>query len=96
MGEIKVDFGHLSQAADDLGKTASKIEQELHELEQSLKPLINTWQGAAQEAYHQAQDEWDKAAKNMQEICAKMGMAINTANEAYQQGEKRNAGRFGG
>jgi 6 kDa early secretory antigenic target len=96
MGEIKVDFGHLSQAADSLGNTAKQIEQHLHELEQTLKPLVNSWQGAAQEAYHSAQAEWDKAAQNMQEICAKMGMAVNTANESYQQGEKSNAARFGG
>jgi early secretory antigenic target protein ESAT-6 len=96
MGEIKVDFQQLSQAADDLGKTAAHIQQELDELENFLKPLIATWEGSAQEAYKAAQDEWDKAAKNMQEICAKMGMAVNTANENYQAGEKKNAGLFGG
>ncbi|GAA4844252.1 WXG100 family type VII secretion target [Saccharopolyspora rosea] len=96
MGEIKVDFGQLSQAADDLGKTASKIEQELDQLEQFLKPLIATWEGSAQEAYHRAQDEWNKAAHNMREIAAKMGMAVHAANEAFQQGEHRNAARFGG
>jgi WXG100 family type VII secretion target len=96
MGEIAVNFGQLSDAADNLGQTANKIQSELDELEQMLKPLVSTWEGAAQEAYMAAQAEWDKAAKNMQEICAKMGMAVNTANDAYQQGEKRNAGRFGG
>lgn len=94
MSEIKVNFGQLSQAAHDLESTAKKIESELHELEQFLKPLVSTWEGEAQQAYQAAQDEWDKAAQNMQEICAKMGMAVNTANEAYQQGEKKNAARF--
>ncbi|CAM05947.1 early secretory antigenic target protein ESAT-6 [Saccharopolyspora erythraea NRRL 2338] len=94
--EIKVDFGQLSQAADDLGQAATKIQGELDELEQMLKPLVSTWEGQAQEAYRQAQEEWDKAAANMQEIAAKMGMAVSTANEAYQQGESRNAARFGG
>jgi WXG100 family type VII secretion target len=96
MSEIKVDFGHLSTAADSLGTTARQIEQHLQELENTLKPLVSTWQGAAQEAYHSAQTEWDQAARNLQEICAKMGMAVNTANDAYQQGEKSNAARFGG
>lgn len=96
MGEIKVDFGQLSQAADDLGQAASKIQSELDELEGFLKPLVATWEGAAQEAYVAAQQEWDKAAQNMQEIAAKMGMAVSAANESYQQGEKRNAARFGG
>ena len=69
---------------------------ELDQLESYLKPLIQTWEGAAQEAYYAAQREWDKAAANMQEITAKMGMAVNAANEAYQAGERRNAARFGG
>lgn len=94
MAEIKVDFNQLGQAADHLSQTAKKIENELNELEQLLKPLVSTWQGAAQEAYRAAQSEWDKAAKNMQETTAKMGMAVNAAKEAYQQGEKANASRF--
>lgn len=93
--EIRVNFGQLSQAANDLQQTSKQIENELNELEQFLKPLVATWEGEAQQAYQAAQDEWDKAAKNMQEICAKMGMAVNTANEAYQSGEKKNAARFG-
>lgn len=93
---IKVDFGQLSQAANDLGQASTKIQQELDQLESYLKPLIATWEGEAQAAYHQAQTEWDKAAQNMQEIAAKMGMAVSTANDAYQQGEKKNAARFGG
>lgn len=96
MGEIKVDFGQLSQAADDLGQASQKIQSELDELENFLKPLVAAWEGAAQEAYTAAQAEWDKAAQNMQEIAAKMGMAVSAANDSYQQGEKRNAGRFGG
>lgn len=94
MGEIKVDFNQLGQAADHLSQTAKKIESELNELEQMLKPLVSTWQGSAQEAYRSAQAEWDKAAKDMQETTAKMGMAVNAAKDAYQQGEKTNASRF--
>ncbi|KEI45176.1 WXG100 family type VII secretion target [Saccharopolyspora rectivirgula] len=94
--EISVNFAALSQAADDLSQTSQKIQAELDQLESYLKPLIQTWEGAAQEAYYAAQREWDKAAANMQEITAKMGMAVNAANEAYQAGERRNAARFGG
>jgi len=94
--EIQVDFGQLSQAANDLSGASQKIQAELDELENVLKPLVNTWEGAAQESYRAAQAEWDKAAQNMQEIAAKMGMAVNAANESYQSGEKKNAARFGG
>lgn len=96
MGEIKVDFGQLSAGADSLHQTASKIQAELDELESFLKPLIQQWEGSAQEAYYSAQQQWDQAAKNLQEITAKMGMAVNAANESYQAGERANAAKFGG
>lgn len=96
MGEIKVDFGQLSQAADHLGQAAKQIQHHLDDLTQLLKPLAATWTGQAQENYHRAQDQWNNAAQNMQEVCAKMGMAVNAANDSYQQGERSNAARFGG
>ena len=95
MSEIKVNFEQLGQAADDLHKTSTKIQQELDQLEQFLKPLVATWEGSAQQAYQAAQDEWDKAAQNMQETTAKMGMTVNTVKERYQSGEKSNASKFG-
>lgn len=96
MGQIQVDFGQLSSAADHLGQTAKQIESHLHELENTLKPLVSSWTGGAQDAYHQAQQQWDQAAQNLQEITAKMGMAVNAAHDSYQQGEQANTARFGG
>lgn len=96
MSEIKVDFGQLSAGAESLNQAATKIQAELDELEQMLKPLINSWEGAAQEEYYAAQTDWNNAAQNMREITAKMGMAINAANESYQAGERANAAKFGG
>ncbi|SDP12093.1 Proteins of 100 residues with WXG [Actinopolyspora xinjiangensis] len=96
MSEIRVSFEQLSAAAESLSQTATKIQAELDELENTIKPLVETWDGAAQEQYFQAQTAWDKAAQNMQEITAKMGMAVNAANESYQAGERANAAKFGG
>jgi ESAT-6 family protein len=96
MSEIAVDFGQLQQAADDLQAAAQKIEGELNDLESKIQRLVSTWEGDAQEAYHAAQKEWDEEAARMQATAAKMGMAVNAANESFQAGEKKNAGRFGG
>lgn len=96
MGVIKVNFGQLSAAADHLGQTANKIQDQLHQLEQTLKPLVSSWEGGAQESYNRAQAEWNKAAQNLHEITSKMGIAVNAANEAFNAGEKANTQRFGG
>lgn len=91
---IQVNFAQLGQASDDLRATSHKIEGELDQLEQMLQPLVNTWQGEAKDAYFAAKAEWDKAAAEMVRIAAQMGVAVNAANEAYQAGEKKNAGQF--
>ncbi|MDA3625063.1 WXG100 family type VII secretion target [Saccharopolyspora oryzae] len=96
MSEINVNFAELQQASDDLQAAAQKIQGELDDLESKIQKLISTWEGEAQQSYHAAQQEWDKEAANMQETAAKMGMAVGAANEAFQAGEKKNAGRFGG
>ena len=89
--------GGVRQLRSNLRRVVPQAgEAELDELENMLKPLVSTWEGQAQEAYRAAQEEWDKAAQNMIEIAAKMGMAVNAANESYQAGEAKNAGRFGG
>ncbi|NHD16640.1 MULTISPECIES: WXG100 family type VII secretion target [Actinopolyspora] len=96
MPEIQVNFGQLSAGAESLNQAATKIQSELDELEQMLKPLIETWDGAAKEQYYEAQRKWTESAQNMREIAAKMGMAVNAANESYQAGERANAAKFGG
>ncbi|RKT85118.1 early secretory antigenic target ESAT-6 [Saccharopolyspora antimicrobica] len=96
MSEINVNFAELQQASDDLQAAAQKIQGELDDLESKIQKLIATWEGEAQESYHTAQREWDAEAAKMQETAAKMGMAVGAANEAFQAGEKKNAGRFGG
>lgn len=96
MSEINVNFAELQQASDDLQQAAQKIQGELDDLESKIQRLVSTWEGEAVQSYQQAQSEWDAEAAKMQETAAKMGMAVGAANEAFQAGEKKNAGRFGG
>ncbi|MBB5154799.1 WXG100 family type VII secretion target [Saccharopolyspora phatthalungensis] len=96
MSEIAVNFAELQQASDDLQAAAQKIQGELDDLEGKIQKLVSTWEGEAVAAYQEAQKTWDQEAARMQETAAKMGMAVGAANESFQAGEKKNAGRFGG
>ncbi|PKW12857.1 WXG100 family type VII secretion target [Saccharopolyspora spinosa] len=96
MSEIAVNFAELQQASDDLQAAAQKIQGELDDLEGKIQKLVATWEGEAVGAYQEAQKTWDEEAARMQETAAKMGMAVGAANESFQAGEKKNAGRFGG
>jgi len=94
MGEVLVTFGEIEAGRGNVATTANKVQQTLDELKQFLAPLVSTYTGAAAEGWQAKQAEWDKAAADIQQILASIGVALGTANDAYQQAEHSNAQRW--
>jgi ESAT-6 family protein len=93
-GEIKVSFGGLSAGADSIGASANQIQQQLDDLKARLAPLVASWTGTAATDYQAFQKQWDTAAADLQQVLAQIGVALRTANEDYQDGERNNAARW--
>ncbi|GAA4000500.1 MULTISPECIES: WXG100 family type VII secretion target [Allokutzneria] len=89
--DIKVQFGSLAEAQGNIASTSTKLGTQLGELKSDLAPLAASWTGAASDNYKRAQREWDEAAKALQEILAKVGVALGHANDNYQDGERKAA-----
>ena len=49
MSEIKVTFGALAAARDDVVSTAARISGRLDDLRRAVAPLAATWEGRADE-----------------------------------------------
>lgn len=96
MSEIKVTFGALEAAGGNITGSASKVEGELDALKSRLAPLVSTWQGDAATTYNTLQRQWDEAAADLKQVLNQIGIAVHTANENYQAGEKANTARFQG
>jgi len=47
-GMLLVNFGALQQASADIHKAITSMQSQLDQLESDAKPLIATWNGAAQ------------------------------------------------
>lgn len=90
MAEIKVGFGALATAQEDIRATTKRMHDRLAELEAALRPVTATWQGEAALFYREKQREWDDAAVGIAAVLERIGRAVGAANENYQQVEARN------
>lgn len=94
MGEVVVTFGEIEAGRGNVAQTAGAVQQQLDDLKKFLAPLVSTYTGAASEAWQVKQAEWDRAAADIQQVLASIGVALGTANDAYQQAETSNANRW--
>ena len=94
MSEIKVTFGVLDAARDDVAGTARRINTKLDDLKRLLAPLVATWDGQAAEEYRRTQRQWDNAAADLTAVLGQIGVALGSANDGYRQTEHVNVARW--
>lgn len=58
MSSISVRPQMVDSLSTDIANDAKGIGQELENLDAEVRTLIDQWDGAAQEAYHRAQNDW--------------------------------------
>jgi 6 kDa early secretory antigenic target len=93
-GMLLVNFGALQQAAADITKAISTMQSQLDQLESDAKPLVATWNGAAQEAYGQRQAKWRGASVDLHNILQNIKKAVEESTEDYVNTERQATQRF--
>ena len=78
----------------DIANDAKGIAQELDNLDTQVKSLIEQWDGAAREAYHQAQRDWNCKLQEMNQILGQISQATSQIAQQYVESDARSAGRF--
>lgn len=78
----------------DIANDAKGIAQELDNLDTQVKSLIEQWDGAAREAYHQAQCDWNGKLQEMNQILGQISQATSQIAQQYVESDARSAGRF--
>jgi WXG100 family type VII secretion target len=94
MSEIKVTFGEMAAAQQNVAGTAQRMNAQLEDLRRSLAPMVATWTGQAAEDYQVKQRQWDTSAADLNQVLTQIGVALGRANEGYQQVEQSNASRW--
>ncbi|MFF0162140.1 WXG100 family type VII secretion target [Streptomyces sp. NPDC005263] len=94
-GIIDVQYPKVQQAIEELMEQTQVIITTLNNLEDELKPLVSTWEGADQEQYRVVQAEWDNATKNMAKLLGDNGELIRTIHDNHSRDERRSADNWG-
>ncbi|MGA5508094.1 WXG100 family type VII secretion target [Streptomyces umbrinus] len=94
-GIIDVQYPRVQQAIEELMEQTQVIITTLNNLEDELKPLVSTWEGADQEQYRVVQAEWDNATKNMAKLLGDNGELIRTIHDNHSRDERKSADNWG-
>lgn len=91
---IRVTFGELANAQQNVARTSQQMTAQLEDLKRFLAPMVATWTGTAADDYNVKQRQWDTAAADLTAVLSQIGVAVGHANEGYQQVEAANARRW--
>ncbi|ALV48251.1 WXG100 family type VII secretion target [Streptomyces cellulosae] len=94
-GIIDVQYSVVRKAVEELTDQTQQIITTLNNLEDELKPLVASWEGADQEMYRQVQMQWDQATKNMAVLLNDNGTLIQSIHDNHSRDERRSADNWG-
>jgi ESAT-6 family protein len=93
-GMLLVNFGSLQQASADINKALSTLQSQLDQLERDARPLVQTWDGAARQAYAERQAKWRSASADLTNILRNIKGAVDRSAEDYISTERQATQRF--
>lgn len=93
--QLVVNFGALQQASADINNAINTMSSTLDQCESDAAPLVSTWEGEAQQRYHERQAKWRQAANDLTQMLRDIRAAVDDSAQNYQQTEAKNAAMFG-
>jgi WXG100 family type VII secretion target len=65
---LRVHFESLEDGARAMHAAMVSMEAKLVDMANRLQPMVETWNGDAQAAYYENQEQWKKAASDLNDI----------------------------
>jgi WXG100 family type VII secretion target len=93
-GLLRVNFGALAEAGVDIQNAVNELDSKLSQLDADARPLVETWEGKAQAAYHQRQQKWTTAATDLKNILRDIKIAVDQSAQDYATTEGNAEKRF--
>ena len=93
--QIRVTFGALSDAVNDLSAGVAAAGNRLADLKTDIAPMVASWEGAAQGAYYAQQTKWDNAWNDLTTALGEFQRATASASDDYAAGERANTAVWG-
>ncbi|GAB3400560.1 hypothetical protein GCM10027515_08500 [Schumannella luteola] len=95
-GSFSVTPETLREVAASLGQESRHLAGVLGDLEQRVRALESNWDGAARQAYSEAQRSWSVSINDMTSILGQVGSATEEIAAGYVSSDKASAKRFPG
>lgn len=96
MADIRIDYGAVSAAQENINSGETKLRSSLEQMEGDLAPLREQWGGEASTAYQQAKAQWDNALIGMADVLRQARGMLGSTGSDFQQTDTNAARRFGG
>jgi WXG100 family type VII secretion target len=93
-GLLRVNFSALAGAGVDIQSAVNELDAKLSQLDADARPLVETWEGKALEAYHQRQQRWTTAATDLKNILRDIKVAVDQSAQDYATTEGNAEKRF--
>ncbi|GGN58018.1 hypothetical protein GCM10012285_53940 [Streptomyces kronopolitis] len=95
-GKLKVHFGTLAEASDELDSIAKSLQEHLTELDQAVRRVSETWEGDAQGAFGSYYQQWRSASRSLHRAVRALHKTVHTAHGNYSAARSANVRMWGG
>ncbi len=92
--ELRVDPGEIAARSRDVGDARRRLQIQLDDLGGYVRPLVDSWTGAAAEHYAARQAQWDSAAGELADVLELVGRALGDAAGDFGAAEDTNRRRW--
>jgi WXG100 family type VII secretion target len=82
-GDILVNYGAVANVEDVLKASDQAVQQVLDQVNQSIQPMLNSWQGSSQDVYRQVQAKWNQDLTDMQSVLSKYAPTLDEMKINY-------------
>ncbi|MFD8383047.1 WXG100 family type VII secretion target [Streptomyces sp. NPDC059679] len=87
-GHIYVEFNGTDNAAEDMKLQTQNIAKILDQLEEHLKPFIDSWEGDDQQVYVEKQAKWNRAVDNMRQLLLSHSDLLERIGDDYRTNQR--------
>lgn len=95
MSDLRVTPESLHAAAGRLRAESARIDAALSGLDAEVSRLRGEWEGTAQVAYNNAQQQWSATLEQMRDALHRISSATDNIADDYVTADRASAARFG-
>ncbi|MGH3648808.1 MAG: WXG100 family type VII secretion target [Micromonosporaceae bacterium] len=93
-GYLKYGFDTIGEAAADIRKFITEMDQELEQVESKFNSQREHWSGATQAAFEPAHQKWNKNAKELSTTLLQIAAALEGAGLNMKSTDQKYAALF--